>query len=221
MKKIECYIQPYNLDMVAEALAVEGVVGMSVAEVKGFGVQRGFTRGEEVQPGQYRFHPKMKVEMVVPDERRGAHRRGHRRLPSRATRSVRARSSSCRSTRPCARAPTSAARTPSSSAPAVHRDEPQGRPEAGARGGPAPRPSVHLPRAARLHWRPLRPARTRARGRPWAARPMTFLAGSPSLNRMIVGMLMMPNLLAMAGFSSTLTLPTVTLSACSLGDLAR
>ncbi len=67
MKKIECYIQPYNLDMVAEALAVEGVVGMSVAEVKGFGVQRGFTRGEEVQPGQYRFHPKMKVEMVVPD----------------------------------------------------------------------------------------------------------------------------------------------------------
>ena len=67
MKKIECYIQPYNLDMVAEALAVEGVVGMSVAEVKGFGVQRGFTRGEEVEPGAYRFHPKMKVEMVVPD----------------------------------------------------------------------------------------------------------------------------------------------------------
>ncbi|MGE5230019.1 MAG: P-II family nitrogen regulator, partial [Deltaproteobacteria bacterium] len=40
MKKIECYIQPYNLDAVAEALAVEGVVGMSVAEVKGFGVQK-------------------------------------------------------------------------------------------------------------------------------------------------------------------------------------
>ena len=65
MKKIECYIQPYNLDMVAEALAVEGVVGMSVAEVKGFGVQRGFTRGEAVKPGEFRFHPKMKVEMVV------------------------------------------------------------------------------------------------------------------------------------------------------------
>jgi nitrogen regulatory protein PII len=51
MKKIECYIQPYNLDAVAEALAVEGVVGMSVAEVKGFGVQKGFTRGEDVKPG--------------------------------------------------------------------------------------------------------------------------------------------------------------------------
>ena len=63
MKKIECYIQPYNLDAVAEALAVEGVVGMSVAEVKGFGVQKGFTRGEDVKAHEYRFHPKMKVEM--------------------------------------------------------------------------------------------------------------------------------------------------------------
>ena len=65
MKKIECYIQPYNLDTVAEALAVEGVRGMSVAEVKGFGVQKGFTRGEDVNANEYRFHPKMKVEMVV------------------------------------------------------------------------------------------------------------------------------------------------------------
>ena len=51
MKKIECYIQPYNLD--------------TVAEVKGFGVQKGFTRGEDVKAHEYRFHPKMKVEMVV------------------------------------------------------------------------------------------------------------------------------------------------------------
>ena len=65
MKKIECLIQPYNLDTVAEALAVEGVVGMSVTEVKGFGVQKGFTRGEAVKSHEYRFHPKMKVEMVV------------------------------------------------------------------------------------------------------------------------------------------------------------
>jgi len=65
MKKIEVYIQPYSLDAVAQALAVEGVVGMTVTECKGFGVQRGFTRGEEIKPGQYVFHPKMKVEMVV------------------------------------------------------------------------------------------------------------------------------------------------------------
>jgi len=67
MKKIECYIQPYDFDTVAGAMAVEGVVGMSVTEVKGFGVQRGFRRGEEPRPGEYIFHPKMKVEMVVAD----------------------------------------------------------------------------------------------------------------------------------------------------------
>lgn len=68
MKKIECYIQPYNLDTVAHALAVEGVVGMSVTDIKGFGVQRGFRRGEAFEPGDYRFHPKMRVEMVVAED---------------------------------------------------------------------------------------------------------------------------------------------------------
>ena len=65
MKKIEVFVQPYNLSDLAEALAVDGVVGMSVTECKGFGVQRGFTRGEDLKPGEFRFHPKMKVEMVV------------------------------------------------------------------------------------------------------------------------------------------------------------
>jgi nitrogen regulatory protein P-II 1 len=65
MKKIECYIQPYDLDTVAGALAVAGVVGMSVTDVKGFGIQRGFRRGDNPEPGDYKFHPKMKVEMVV------------------------------------------------------------------------------------------------------------------------------------------------------------
>jgi nitrogen regulatory protein P-II 1 len=69
MKKIEVYVQPYNLDMIAEALAVEGVFGMSVIDCKGFGIQRGFTRGEELMPGEFRFHPKMKVEMVVEDDK--------------------------------------------------------------------------------------------------------------------------------------------------------
>jgi nitrogen regulatory protein P-II 1 len=68
MKKIECFIQPYDLDTVASALAVAGVVGMSVTDVKGFGVQRGFRRGDTPASGDYRFHPKMKVEMVVVED---------------------------------------------------------------------------------------------------------------------------------------------------------
>jgi nitrogen regulatory protein P-II 1 len=68
VKKIECYIQPFDFDTVAQAMAVEGVVGMSVTEARGFGVQRGFRSAEEAKPGEYIFHPKMKVEMVVLDE---------------------------------------------------------------------------------------------------------------------------------------------------------
>jgi nitrogen regulatory protein P-II 1 len=64
MKKIECYIQPYNLDTVAEHLVVEGVRGMSVSEVKGFGVQRGFKPSEGAQAG-VKLLPKLKIEMVV------------------------------------------------------------------------------------------------------------------------------------------------------------
>jgi nitrogen regulatory protein P-II 1 len=65
MKKIECFIPAYDLHSVAEALSVEGVRGLSVTECKGFGVERGFTRGEKVEPGQFILHPKVKVEMVV------------------------------------------------------------------------------------------------------------------------------------------------------------
>ena len=68
MKKIECYIQPYNLDLVVEHLVVEGVYGMSVSEVKGFGVQRGFKPGESARNGDIKFLPKLKVEMVVLEE---------------------------------------------------------------------------------------------------------------------------------------------------------
>jgi nitrogen regulatory protein P-II 1 len=65
MKKSECYIQAYDLHAVAKALSVEGVPGMSVTECKGFGVQRGFARGENPEPGEFVLRPKVKVEMVV------------------------------------------------------------------------------------------------------------------------------------------------------------
>jgi len=68
MKMLVCYVQTYNLDVLAEALAVEGVRGMTVSEVKGFGTTQGFNRAADMLPGEYRFHPKMKVEMVIPDE---------------------------------------------------------------------------------------------------------------------------------------------------------
>jgi nitrogen regulatory protein P-II 1 len=67
MKKIEAVIKPFKLDDVKEALHEQGVVGMTVTEVRGFGRQKGHTelyRGSEYTID---FLPKIKVEVVVPD----------------------------------------------------------------------------------------------------------------------------------------------------------
>lgn len=67
MKKIECFVQPFDFDAIAEAMVAAGVPGMSVTEVRGFGVQHGSRRGEDMKPGGYVFHPKIKIEVVVED----------------------------------------------------------------------------------------------------------------------------------------------------------
>jgi nitrogen regulatory protein P-II 1 len=72
MKKIEAIIKPFKLDEVKEALATEGIQGMTVSEVKGFGRQKGHTelyRGAEYVLD---FLPKIKVELLV-DDGRAAH----------------------------------------------------------------------------------------------------------------------------------------------------
>ncbi len=69
MKKIEAIIKPFKLDEVKEALQEVGVQGLSVIEVKGFGRQKGHTelyRGAEYQVD---FLPKIKIELVLDDER--------------------------------------------------------------------------------------------------------------------------------------------------------
>lgn len=68
MKKIEAIIKPFKLDDVREALTELGITGMTVSEVKGFGRQRGHTevyRGAEYAVD---FLPKVKIEMVLPDD---------------------------------------------------------------------------------------------------------------------------------------------------------
>ena len=68
MKKIEAIIKPFKLDDVKEGLTGIGVVGMTVSEVRGFGRQKGNT--ELYRGGEYTvdFLPKIKVEVVVPDD---------------------------------------------------------------------------------------------------------------------------------------------------------
>jgi len=68
MKKVEAIIKPFKLDDVKEALTGAGIIGMTVSEVRGFGRQKGHT--EVYRGGEYtvEFLPKIKVEVVVPDE---------------------------------------------------------------------------------------------------------------------------------------------------------
>ena len=68
MKKIVAIIKPFKLDDVREALSANGISGMTVSEVKGFGRQKGHTelyRGAEYVVD---FLPKAKLELVVKDE---------------------------------------------------------------------------------------------------------------------------------------------------------
>ena len=68
MKKIEAIIKPFKLDDVRENLSDIGISGMTVTEVRGFGRQKGHTelyRGAEYMVD---FLPKVKIEIVVPDD---------------------------------------------------------------------------------------------------------------------------------------------------------
>jgi len=68
MKQITAVIKPFKLEEVREALAEQGVTGLTVTEVKGFGRQKGHTelyRGAEYVVD---FLPKVKVEVVVKTE---------------------------------------------------------------------------------------------------------------------------------------------------------
>ncbi len=68
MKKVEAIIRHFKLDDVKEALSNRGITGMTVSEVRGFGRQKGHKemyRGTEYDVD---FVPKIKIEVVVPDD---------------------------------------------------------------------------------------------------------------------------------------------------------
>ena len=69
MKKIEAIIRPFKLDEVKEALVEEGIRGLTITEVRGYGRQKGHT--ETYRGSEYRieFIPKIKIEVVVEKEK--------------------------------------------------------------------------------------------------------------------------------------------------------
>ena len=68
MKKIEAIVRHFKLEDVKNALTEKGIRGMTVAEVRGFGRQKGHTemyRGTEYAVD---FVPKVKIEVVCSDD---------------------------------------------------------------------------------------------------------------------------------------------------------
>jgi nitrogen regulatory protein P-II 1 len=67
MKKVEAIIRHFKLEDVKNALSEQGIAGMTITEVRGFGRQKGHTemyRGTEYAVD---FVPKVKLEVVVSD----------------------------------------------------------------------------------------------------------------------------------------------------------
>ena len=69
MKKIEAVIQPHKLEDVRQALKAIGVDGMTILEVRGHGRQRGHKEVYRGMEYDVDLLPKVKLEMVVPDNR--------------------------------------------------------------------------------------------------------------------------------------------------------
>ena len=68
MKKVEAIIRHFKLEDVKNALTEQGIQGMTITEVRGFGRQKGHTemyRGTEYAVD---FVPKVKVEVVVANQ---------------------------------------------------------------------------------------------------------------------------------------------------------
>src|ERR1700752_70099 len=68
MQKIEAVIQPSKLDAVKDALMAIGVEGMTILEARGHGRQKGHTEFYRGREYTVDLLPKIKLEMVVPDE---------------------------------------------------------------------------------------------------------------------------------------------------------
>jgi nitrogen regulatory protein P-II 1 len=67
MKLVTAVIKPFKLDDVKDALKANGITGITVTEVRGFGRQGGHT--ETYRGAEYKidFVPKVSLEIVVDD----------------------------------------------------------------------------------------------------------------------------------------------------------
>ena len=72
MKEIKAYIQPFMLQKVTDALHAIHIRGMSISELKGCGREKDESYPHHAREAVVEFTPKVKLEIVCPDEECGA-----------------------------------------------------------------------------------------------------------------------------------------------------
>lgn len=68
MKEIKAYFQPFMLQKVTDALHKIHIRGMSISELKGCGREKDESYPHHAREAVVEFTPKVKIEIVCPDE---------------------------------------------------------------------------------------------------------------------------------------------------------
>ena len=69
MKEVKAIIRPFRLREVTEELhKIEGLPGVTVSEIKGFGKSRAKNAKDKIVYETVEFVPRIQLEVVVPDE---------------------------------------------------------------------------------------------------------------------------------------------------------
>ena len=68
MKKVEAIIRHFKLEELKDALTENGIHGMTITEVRGFGRQKGHTERYRGTEYAVDFVPKVKVEVTCTDD---------------------------------------------------------------------------------------------------------------------------------------------------------
>jgi nitrogen regulatory protein P-II 1 len=68
MKEIKAYIQPFMLQKVTDALHEIHIRGMSISELKGCGREKDESYPHHAQEVVVEYTPKVKIEIVCPEE---------------------------------------------------------------------------------------------------------------------------------------------------------
>lgn len=69
MKEIKAIIQPFKLtEVIKELQKIEGLPGVTISDIKGFGKTRAMNAAEKVIDDLIEYVPKKKIEIVVHDD---------------------------------------------------------------------------------------------------------------------------------------------------------